>query len=151
MQALLDAIYSAAIGSATMRTLLPAWTPPDGSTPYPAGAFHLDLAPGGAPLPILVLSVVPRADSQSKYGGGMAFEPISIRWTVYGNISSKTTVGNAETVMSVFDDLILSLATGTMTNNVRRGQPIPRLDPSRDNAGNDVWSASWVYDFTISH
>lgn len=132
--------------------MFPAWTPKGGGTNYPAGSFYFDLAPEGTPFPRLVLSCVPRSDSMSVYGAGnaMAYEPVTFRFTLYGNAGSQDALAKAEAVMGIFDGLLLTWSGGRMNNTVRRGQPAPRLDPNRDSAGNDIWGVTWVYDWTIA-
>lgn len=146
MLAVLNAVYAKVLAS--LVGIYVPWTPDNGVT-YPVSYFT-DLAPTNAPFPRLVGSVVPNAGSQSKYSGGMAFEPISFRFTAYSNVSQAACVGNIESVMAAFDDVLLTLSVGHMTNTVRTGQPVPVLDPDRDSTGKDIWRASVQYLWTIS-
>lgn len=148
MQAVIKAVYAKVL--ATLTGTFPAWTPPDGSVQYPVSYFH-GIAPNGSPYPRLIGQVVGGGRSEAKYGGGMAFEPVSFHFTAYSNVDDVTVLADIEAVMGVFDDLILTLASGTMINTVRTGQPIPMLDIGEDKDGNDVWRADVTYNWTISH
>jgi len=151
MLSLLQALYTKTTTTTSLQAAFPAWPQPDGATAYPAGAFYTDIAPAAAPRPYLVLSIIPRQDSQSGFGNVMIYENIVGRFSVFSETSSVDAITKAELVMSVLDNLILTLSTGIMTNTVRTGQPVPRQVSDRQQQGKYVWAVSWSYVWSISH
>lgn len=113
------------------------------------GGYHLDRAPEGTAMPYLVGSVVAGANAEQSVYGKIETEEVTFRFTAYG-VGLVTAGTAAELVTSTFDETLLTLATGKMTNVLRRSAPTPRMMPGVDKNGDEVWGWSWTYDYEIN-
>lgn len=133
MLALLNALTTFVAGNAPIGTAFP-------------GGFHAGRAPEGTAMPYLVYSEV-AAPRQTMYGGKGYGTP-TLRFTAFG--VGKSTVGAAiETFVAAVDEQVFTLATGQMTNTIRRQEPTSMLEGSLDQSGNEVWRWDVLYDFPI--
>lgn len=134
---LLNAIFTKLTGTTAIATAFP-------------GGFFRDLAPDGSnpgTAAYLVYTVI-SAPQTLKYGGVQHAE-VSIQFTAFGNEHNAT--GTAmKAFCDVFDDLILTLASGHNVNTMRMNEPVPSLDPEKDSLGRDVWGWRVTIQFHIA-
>jgi hypothetical protein len=89
---------------------------------------------------------MPQATLTDSYGNLTSSDP-TILFKIIGN-GHNPTAANASTLMSVFDDTLLSLTGATNFSMFRVGEPIPtQLDD--DENGNQVWQWAVAYNFSI--
>jgi hypothetical protein len=133
MQSLDAAIVLAFTGNGTLTSAFP-------------GGIHGDRAPETTVFPYLIYTVI-SAPSQQVYGGTDRADVI-VRFAAVGE--GKTVVGALMTTFKgVFDNTILSLGTGQNCNVVRSGRCIPMLFSPIDAGGNEVWSWTTEYRYSI--
>jgi hypothetical protein len=139
-----DAIYAKAVATSAITTAFPGTTV-GGITP--PVAFFSDLAIEGTALPFIVQTVI-ATPSTLKYGGVQRSE-CRYQFAIYAGGGKSAALLKAKTFTDVFDDLILTLATGKNVNTMRMNEPMARLE-SRDANGNEVWQATVEYEFVIA-
>jgi hypothetical protein len=143
---LLKAIYAKAAATPAIVAAFPGWTDTSTATTvtYPVGVYG-DVAPERAPLPYVVTTVI-AAPSTMRYGGESFSQP-SIQFSAYG-VGRDDLFTLLKVLTDALDELTLTLATGHQTNTYREGQPIPVLQPDKDEQGRNVWA--WVVTYTFS-
>lgn len=134
MKALLNAIYTKFTGTPSLVSAFP-------------GGFHQSVAPEGTAMPYMV-STVSSSVTGYRYGGVRNVET-RIRFAAYG-VGFDATCTALETFDSVFDEVLLPLASGH-TNNMRRmGDPMPTYIGKDQNVV-DVWRWIVEYEYVTSY
>ena len=133
MLSLLNAIFSSFTSNSTLTAALP-------------GGLHRDQAAEGPALPYVVSTVL---QSTIEYGyHGACRSDVSIRFNVFG-VGHDASGTLAQTLVSQFDDQLLSLTDGAVNDSVTRlTDPIPKLH-RHDASGNDVWEWSVTYEYGV--
>lgn len=129
---LLNAIFAKQTGTPAIAAAFP-------------GGFFRDLAPDGSSpgTAMYMVCTVVSAPQTLKYGGVQRADA-TIQFTAYGNEHNATGAA-IKAFCDVFDDLILTLASGHNANTMRMNEPVPSLDPDKDAQGRDVWA--WRVDY----
>ena len=130
---LLNAIYAKFTGDGALTSAFP-------------GGLHRDRAPEGTAMPY-VISKVLSSTTELSYGSGSR-TITQIRFSAYG-VGHDATGALLETLISHFDNALLSLPTGTNDSVVRHGEAVPVLH-RHDGQGNDVWEWSVTYEYGSS-
>lgn len=148
MEPLLEAIYTQCKNTAGIVTAFPAFvdSTTGGAVTYPVGVYA-DEAPERATLPYMVTSII-AAPATTRYGGIQRTEP-QIQFAAYG-VGRAAGYARMLAFINVFDELTLTLSSGKMVNTTRLGSPVPALDPSKDETGQNVWQWTVVYQFVLN-
>jgi hypothetical protein len=133
MLALLNAIYTQFTSDSTLTSAFP-------------GGLHRDRAPEGTAMPYAV-SHVAGSHVENAYGSGSR-SATQIKFSAFG--VGHDAAGNlAAALVAHFDNVLLSLSSGTHDSIVRLGEPVPALH-KHDAMGNDVWEWSVVYEYGVT-
>ena len=132
MLALLNAIYGKFTSDSALTSAFP-------------GGLHRDQAPEGTVMPYLVSKVV---ESSIEYGyHGACRAEVLVRFSAFG-VGHDATAALVNTLISKFDDALLTLSSGVNDTVTRITEPIPILH-KHDAQGNDVWEW-WVgYEYGV--
>jgi len=129
---LLNAIYAKFTGDSALTTAF-------------SGGLHRDQAPEGTAMPYLVSHVT---ESKLEYGyNGPCRSDTQIRFSAYG-VGHDATGALMNLLVSEFDDVLLSLSSGTNDSVTRLGDPVPKLH-RHDAQGNDVWEWGVTYEYGV--
>jgi hypothetical protein len=130
---LLNAIYAKFTGDGALTSAF-------------SGGLHRDRAPEGTAMPYVVSKVL-SSTTELSYGSGSRTRT-QIRFSAYG-VGHDATGSLLETLISHFDNALLSLSPGTHDSVVRLGEAVPVLH-RHDAQGNDVWEWSVTYEYGSS-
>jgi len=130
---LLNAIYSAFTGDATLSAAFP-------------GGLHRDRATEETTLPYVVSHVVDSTTDVSY--GSKNRSHVRIKFSAFG-VGHDATGSLMETFAARFDNQLLSLATGTHDSITRLTDPTPTLH-RHDSQGNDVWEWAVTYEYGMT-
>ena len=109
------------------------------------GGLHRDAAPETTAMPYVVSRVV---SSKLEYAYGGACRSVTqVKFSAYG-VGHDATGTLMNTLVSEFDDVLLTLSSGTHDTITRLGDPTPVLH-KHDAQGNDVWEWSVVYEYGV--
>lgn len=133
MLSLLNAIYSKFTGDAALTSAFP-------------GGLSRDNAPENTPMPYLVSQVVSATPLYS-YSSGVYRTLIAIRFHAYG-VGHDATGSAVQTLISRFDDALLTLTSGINDSVTRQSDPMPKL-LRHDAQGSDVWEWTVTYEFGV--
>lgn len=132
MLPLLNAIYSKFAGDSALTSAFP-------------GGLHRDQAPEGTAMPYLVSHVV---SSKVEYGyNGPCRSDVQIKFSAFG-VGHDAVGSLVNTLVSHFDDALLTLSSGTNDTITRLGDPTPVLH-RHDGQGNDVWEWAVTYEYGV--
>ncbi|HEY2589819.1 MAG TPA: hypothetical protein VGI81_29010 [Tepidisphaeraceae bacterium] len=132
MLPLLNAIYTKFTSDAALTSAFP-------------GGLHRDQAPETTAMPYVVSRVV---SSKLEYAYGGACRSVTqVKFSAYG-IGHDATGSLINTLMTEFDDVLLTLSSGTHDTVTRLGDPVPLLH-KHDAHGNDVWEWSVTYEYGV--
>ena len=131
MLPLLNAIYSSF--TTTLSTDIP-------------GGLHRDQAPEGTALPYAISHVL---ETAVEYGYlGACRTTVTLRFSIFG-VGHDATGTLAESLVSAFDDRLLSLDGSSVNDSVTRlSEPTPKLH-RHDAGGDDVWEWQVIYEYGI--
>jgi hypothetical protein len=133
MLPLLNAIYSKFTTDGALSSSFP-------------GGLHRDRAPEGTAMPYVVSHVL-SSTTELSYGA-TSCTATQVRFSAYG-VGHDATGALIETLISHFDNALLSLSAGTNDSVVRLGEGLPVLH-RHDAAGNDVWEWSVTYEYMMT-
>jgi len=133
MLSLLNAIYSKFTGDSALTAAFP-------------GGLSRDRAQENTPMPYLVSQVVSAAPLYS-YGSAVYRTLVQIRFQAFG-VGHDATGAAVQTLISRFDDALLTLSSGTNDTVTRLSDPLPKL-LRHDALGNDVWEWTVTYEYGV--
>ena len=132
MLPLLNAIYSKFTGDSALTAAFP-------------GGLHRDQAPEGTAMPYLVSRAL---SSKLEYGyNGPCRADTQIQFSAFG-VGHDAVASLMDTLVSHFDDALLTLSSGTNDTVTRLGDPAPALK-RHDGLGNDVWEWTVTYEYGV--
>lgn len=135
MLALDTAISAAFTGNSTLTTAFP-------------GGIHGDRAPEGTTATPYVIYTVLSGQSVKSYGGA-EWSDVVVRFQAIGN-GKNATGATAQLIANAYDDTILALSGTSQNYDCRRiSRPIPSLWSLPDGTGNELWSWTLTYLFSI--
>ena len=130
---LLNAIYIAFTSNGTLTSAIP-------------NGVHRDQAPESLALPYVVTHVINSAIEYSY--AGVCRSHVHVRFSLFG-VGHDATGSLCETLVSQFDDQLLTLSGTSVNDSVTRlTEPTPKLH-RHDAGGNDVWEWNVVYEYGI--
>lgn len=149
MIALIQALENLFATNTALKAAFPGYNNADNSVACVTN-FWEDLLPENAPLnPAACVYSVVASVADPLYPGTAVYAPSenTIRFTAYA-AGKNLALAACETLTAQMDSAVLNLSTGTISNWIRRGEPLPQWD-SKDNASVDVWGCSVVYDIAV--